>query len=67
MKEIMTIAAFVTGFMVLISILTFIGMDFAFNRMESNKYWKGQITPIVVQCPDNTKQIIVPDASKLTL
>lgn len=63
MKETAILAVFVTGFTAFVSALTYLGMDFAFNRMNKNN----ATVPIIVHCPDNTKQIVIPDAKKLEL
>lgn len=63
MKEYIFISVFLIGFTAIVLTLTYLGMDFAFNRINKNS----QITPIILYCPDNTKQIIIPDAKKLEL
>jgi hypothetical protein len=63
MKEYAIITVGVIVFYTVVITLISLGMDFAFNRANRN----AQITPIILHCPDNTKQIIIPDASKLNL
>ena len=40
---------------------------FAAGALLQDIYVKKQINVIELHCPDNTKQIVIPDASKLTL
>jgi hypothetical protein len=56
----------ITGFM-LGGLLTCIAMLLAVylqvNYIDKNK----PVAPIILQCPDNSKQIVIPNASKMEL
>lgn len=56
---------FIEGMLVGAFITMLIGFASATMEMQVNK--SKSVTPIVVKCPDNTKQIVIPQAEKMGL